>query len=171
MPGEKSSDFEVEIRINQVLHLMIRGYRRRSEIFQYIAKMNALSEEKRKAVGWEIIDKSESMIDEYIKRATEKLKEANSDKLEEHISLLSARLEDIYRECMRKGKEQTANQVVKNMMYLRGIGGFNIKGKFDYEYFDIDLSDEEIKIYKDRLNNFYGNDLITENENKGENNA
>jgi len=164
MPGDKSSDLEIEISVNQILQLMIRGYRRRCEILQYVSKMNSLSAEKKEKMGWVDIDKSERMIDDYIKRATEKLKESNADSLEETLSMLTARLEDIYRECMRKGKEQTANQVIKNMMYLKGVGGFNIKAKFDHALFDIELSEQEKEDYKKRMLNFYGNDLIDEED-------
>lgn len=160
MAGEKFSDFEVEIAVNQVLQLMIRGYRRRTEILQYISKMNNLSDEKKEKLGWINIDKCDKTIDDYIKRATEKLKEANKESLEDYLSILQARLEDIYRECMRKGKEQTANQVLKNMMYLKGIGGFNIKAKFDHVNFDVALSKEEEQEYQQRMSEFYNKDFI-----------
>lgn len=158
--GEKSTNAEKEIYINQIAHLLIRGLRRRSEILQYVSRMDSLSKEKQQEVGWIKIGKSTRIIDEYVKKAKETLEEINKDTLGETITLYLCQLEGLFREAWKKGHYQTANNIMKNKMYLKGIGGFNIRGKFDVSSFDVPLTDEENNEYKKRLKEFLGDGFI-----------
>jgi hypothetical protein len=165
MSGEnKATDAEIEIYINQIAQLMIRGIRRRSDILQYISRMNNLPDDKLRDTGWVKIEKCEKTIDTYTKRAREMLHEINEETLQETISLYLCQLEDLFREARKQGHLQTANNIMKNKMYLKGIGGFNIHGKFDVASFDVPLTDDEEKAYKQRMKDFMGEDFFNQME-------
>jgi len=156
MPGEKGSNAEVEIYVNQICIMMIKGIIRRDQILQYVRKMNSLRPKDREKRNWVKIQKCDRTIDIYIKRAKELFIEMSKEDRQTVKSLYVAQLEDMYQEARKNGHLQTANNIMKNKMYLQGFGGFNVKGTFNVKNFDIDLSDEEEAAYKERLKNMYG---------------
>lgn len=170
MPGKKATNAEIEQKVNQIVQMMIKGIIRRHDILQYISRMDALSEKERKESGWISFKKCEKTIDEYIKRATENLKEINSLQTEEEISLYISMFMDMYRDARRKGLLQTANNIMKNVLYLRGLGGVNFKHRvINYDEFDVPLSPEEEKEYEEKCKAFYnGNGFKKRPKNKDE---
>ena len=160
MGDRKRSDYEILMIVNQICVMLIKGITRRADIFQYISRMDALSPDKRKKRNWVRVGKKSSrMVDHYIKRAREQLVEMAKEEVNSIRALYIAQLEDMYKEARKKGHLQTANNIMKNKMYLQGMGGINIKGNFSIANFDVDLSEEESAEYKQRLKDMYGDDL------------
>jgi len=160
MGDRKRSDYEINMIVNQICVLLIKGITRRADIFQYISKMDQLKPKEQKKRNWVPVgDKTDRMIDIYIKRAREQLVEMAKDESNSIRALYVAQLEDMYMEARKKGNLQTANNIMKNKIFLNGLGGMNIKGNFSVTTFDVDLTAEEEQDYKNRLKDMYGEDL------------
>jgi hypothetical protein len=158
--GEKRSNVEVEAIVNQICLLMIKGITRRVEIWQYMAKMDELPQEEQSKRNWiPIGDKSDRQIDIYIQRAKEAFLEMGKEDRENVRAMYIAQLEDMYQEARRTGKLSTANNIMKNKLYLQGLGGMNIHGSFNIGKFDIVLSPVEEEAYKNRVRELYGEDF------------
>lgn len=158
MPGEKRSKVEVELIVNQICTMLIKGITRNPQILEYIGRMDALPEKEQKKRNWIPVKKEISMVNEYIRRAREMLVESVQEEREKKRARFVAQLEDLYQQCVSQGKYHTANQVMKNKMYLEGMGGVNILGKFNIRTFDVQLTDEEQAAYKERLKDMYGDE-------------
>lgn len=158
MAGDKRSKVEVELVVNQICTMMIMGITRRYQIMDYIRKMDALSERKQKERNWVPVKKERAMIDEYIRRAREKLIESVEEEREAKRSRFVAQLEDLYQKAVQQGKLSTANQIMRNKMYLEGMGGVNVLGNFNISNFDVHLTEEEHAAYKERIKDMYGDE-------------
>lgn len=164
MAGEKSTDIEVQLRVNQICMMMVKGIMRKGDILHNIAIMNSLPEKEKKKKNWIDIEKSERMIDYYIKRAKEQFKSLKKDEIGCIQSTILNQLYDMYKEARRDKKLQTANNIMKNIMYLEGLGRMNLHSDIDVANFDIQLSDEEQEAYKERMKDFYGGEIPFEFE-------
>ena len=165
MGGNKRSNLEIEAITNQICLAMIRGLTRRADIFQYISNMDKLDKETQVERNWvKVGTKSDRMIDHYIQKAKEMFLEFGNETRDNVRALYIARLEDLYKLALSKDKIQTANHIMKNMMYLQGLGGFNISGNFSIKNFDIPLSEGESAAYKERLKDVYGESFEKEEE-------
>lgn len=156
MAGDKNSDVEVEISVNQICIMLIKGITRRGQILQYITQMDALSPEEQKNRNWVPIRKGTRQIEIYISRAKEIFLKMAKEERQNVRALYLAQLEDMYYEARQKGHLQTANNIMKNKMYLQGMGGFNIMSTFNIKKFDVELTEEEEAAYKKRLEDIYG---------------
>lgn len=155
MPGDKSSNIEIEITINQIAYLVICGIHSRHDILQYIYKMDSLTEEEQKKRHWKKIGKSDRQLDEYIKRAKDQLMAGNAETREQKRNLYEAQAEDLYKKAVKSGKLQTASNILRTKMYLQGIGGFNVSGNFNAALFDVKLTDEQNTEYVKRMQEMY----------------
>ena len=166
MPGKKTSSATIQLKVNQILGLMIKGITRSEDILQYISKMDKLSIRKRNKINWIPIEKDERMIREYIRRAKEMLKTQTLDDIKEIKELYLARLDDCYKEAREKGLIQTANSIMKTQTYIQGLGSLGLRGSFDMRNYDVKLSPEEEKQVKDKMTSFFGESILEEDLDK-----
>jgi len=154
---DKRTKVEIEAIVNQICYMMVCGITRRSDIFQNISKMDALPKNEQLQRGWVTVgDKSDRMIDMYVKRAREEFLQYNAESREETRALYLAQLEELYKKAVKDGKIQTANNIMKNKIYLQGMGGFSVTGNFNASLFDVKLTPEQYAAYKDRMTGMYG---------------
>ena len=161
MSGIKSSNAEIEDAVNRICKLMIGGLTRTADILNYIEQMDSLPKETQKEVKWKPIEKGYVQLNMYIQQAWQKFKESHSKDMNTLKKLYSDRLDELYRKAVKDGKIQTANNIVKNQMWLESVGGLNIKSKVDITNFDVKLSPEEDKAFKDRTKDIFGTDFVT----------
>ena len=159
MSGEKSDNALIEVKVNQVLNLIIKGIYRTNDILRYVAEMDKLPKEERNSRGWVSIEKSERTIQEYIRRAKELLREQNMKDVKEIKDVFSAQLEDLYKLAIGKGQVRDANSIMSNKIHLHGLGITNVRGSFNVKTFDVPLSPELQKKYEESLEEFFGKDM------------
>lgn len=154
MPGQKSDNVEIQLKVNQILQLMVMGVYRTDDILRYVAEMDKLTSEEQAKRNWIKVDKERRTIEDYIARAKEMLREQGMRDLKEVKELYSAQLEDLYRRAVKEGKIRDANAIMANKIHLHGLGGVNIRGSLNVKSFDVKLTPEEEKQYEDALREF-----------------
>lgn len=150
MGGRKKSSAEVEAITNQICIAMIKGYTRRSDILQYVSKMDKLSPKERNEVGWIRIGSTIRTIDEYIKRATDSFKKISKENIEDERALRLAQLTDMYREAREKKLLRDANAIMRNIIFVSGLGEIGLKDTTGdkKEETTITLKDSESRVEK-----------------------
>ena len=113
----KSSDAEVESRVVFILKLMFNGIRQRSDILQYITKLD-----KSQDNGWISWNVSESMIDKYMAAAKLKYRKAADQDTKELLGMLSLRYDDLYQKSMKISDYKTCLSISKEMADRFGVG-------------------------------------------------
>jgi hypothetical protein len=161
MAGTKRSKIEIELIVNQLCILLIAGVTRRVEIMQHIARMDALPPEERKARNWVKVGKGQRMLDEYVAKARKLIVENSKDNVENVRALYIAQLEDLYKEARNRGNLRTANSIMKNKLYLQGLGGVNVNGLINIANYDVPLTPKAEKAFNEKLVDFFGEDTMS----------
>lgn len=102
----KSTKAEVNQRVNEVSNLLLVGYTR-SYILRYAEK-------------WKV---SDSMVDQYISKAWQNIKEINELTLQDNLSMITNQLWDLYRQNRLENNLQEAH---KNLVALAKIKGLEV---------------------------------------------
>lgn len=104
--GKKATNAEVEQRVTAVTNLLIAGVSR-AGILEYAGKQK-----------WGI---ERSMIDEYISRATDIIKQSSIIDRDEQVGLAVRRLTDLYKTALAAKDTRTALAVQKEINQLLGL--------------------------------------------------
>lgn len=116
--GEKSTAATVEERVSDVHRMLLLGVRRR-EILQFASKKK-----------WGVSDRA---IDEYIARATERIREAAEVDRALELGRAMQRLDDLYRSAIQAEDFRTALQVQKELTAMIGLAeAANLNVTFDF---------------------------------------
>jgi hypothetical protein len=159
MAGTKRTNVEIDLIVNQLCLLLIKGYSRRVEIIQYVTKMDHLPKEEREQYNWIRVGKCLRTLDKYLAMARKVLAEGSRTELDNARALYTAQLEDLYKKAVSQGKIRTANNILKNKMYLQGLGGLNINSKVNMKTYDVALTPEEEAAFDKEFKDFFGSQL------------
>ncbi|MDD3263185.1 MAG: hypothetical protein PHR61_05100 [Candidatus Absconditabacteria bacterium] len=141
-PKGPSTQAQVDLRIAEVGKLLMQGYQR-FEIVSIIQEKYSISSQQ---------------IDRYIKKVTERIREYNSENLDDDIALTESMISDIYRCAREEKKRGSALRALKLKMELKGLqvprrmdtpGGLCIREEDLIEYGDDLLNSEEKKMVQD----------------------
>lgn len=117
----KSTAAQFEKRVNDVYKLILKGAGR-GDIIQYVLDSDEKYEKSDKpedrAKIWNV---SESQIDHYIAKATERFKEYAAKQREDMFSKSLARLEFVYQSCIRVQDYSKAIAAVRELNLLMGL--------------------------------------------------
>lgn len=102
----KSDKHEIEKRILEIYTLMTRGFRY-SDLLRYATD------------NWEKI--SSRQVDEYIKRAREKIRDENSKTTEELRTETNARYDELYIDLRKQGKTRDAGWILSQKAKINGL--------------------------------------------------
>jgi hypothetical protein len=133
MAGKKTDNAQIQLKVNQILNLMIIGISRTSEIIRYVADMDKLPKKEREAEGWIFIGKKQRAVEAYVARAKEMLKEQAMKDLAYYKEIYTAQLDELYRRAVEDGKIRDANAIMANKIHLQGLGGFKVMGQLSGE--------------------------------------
>jgi hypothetical protein len=119
--GNKSTNLEVQTRVNQLVSLMVRGITKRSDILEYVKK-------------WKWTVETVTVDNVYIKRAREEFAEISKYEAKFELGLSLTRLNDLYYQALDQQDFKTALAVQKEINDLVGIKAaakqeVEIKGK------------------------------------------
>jgi hypothetical protein len=119
--GNKSTNLEVQTRVNQLVSLMVRGITKRSDILEYVNK-------------WKWPVETITVDNVYIKRAREEFAEISKYEAKFELGLSLTRLNDLYYQALDQQDFKTALAVQKEINDLVGIKAaakqeVEIKGK------------------------------------------
>ena len=119
--GNKSTNLEVQTRVNQLVSLMVRGITKRSDILEYVNK-------------WKWPVETVTVDNVYIKRAREEFAEISRYEAKFELGLSLTRLNDLYYKALDEGDFKTALAVQKEINDLVGIKAaakqeIEVKGK------------------------------------------
>jgi hypothetical protein len=119
--GNKSTNLEVQTRVNQLVSLMVRGITKRSDILEYVKK-------------WKWTVETVTVDNVYIKRAREEFSEISKYEAKFELGLSLTRLNDLYYQALDQQDFKTALAVQKEINDLVGIKAaakqeVEIKGK------------------------------------------
>lgn len=141
-PKGPSTQVEVEKRVLQVSKLLIQWYAR-YEIVSLVSREYNVSS---------------TTVDEYIKKATDRIRVKNNESLEDKIDITEAQIMDWYQVSMREKKRADAARFLKLKMELRGLEapkkiqmswGMTIKESQLTKFWDTGLTDEEKALARD----------------------
>lgn len=127
MAGKKSSNAEIEFRVNFVHSIMVAGYRHRHQILEYIMRIDSMTDKERskskdpKIKEWVPWNLSDGMLDIYMNRARDIFKKNSRFDREEEIGKALDVLEDLYRKTIQAGKHQVAASIRKQVSEMMGI--------------------------------------------------
>ena len=156
----ESTSIEVERRVAIIAKFIIQGLRT-GEIKEKIHLYDSYSDEyklkhKIKWSPWNVIDRQ---IDTYIARAKEEISICQEGDINKLIAEMDAQFLFLFRKAIERGQINTANNVMRNRMYLRGVGRLNLKQKIDYTKLDIPLSEDEQREYDKLIDDFIHGDI------------
>lgn len=104
-PKWPSTQAQVDLRIAEVWKLLMQGYQR-FEIVSIIQEKYSISSQQ---------------IDRYIKKVTERIREYNSENLDDDIALTESMISDIYRCAREEKKRGSALRALKLKMELKWL--------------------------------------------------
>lgn len=106
--AEKSTNVEMEFRINQVIRMLLSGVVKRSDIIRFITEKT----------DWNV---QERQIENYIARAKEELKDMMSDELEYQKGLALSRYSDLYAKSLKIQDYANCRQIQKEINIMLGL--------------------------------------------------
>lgn len=153
--GKKATVEMIEQRCSVIKKLIIRGVRERRDIHQYIYKMDSLSPKEQQKQGWEPFDVNPRQIDQYMIKVRAEMKQEAQRDIEEFRGELIDDQFNIFYECMRERRYQTAVSALREIARLRGLDQLVVKhsGKFDINS-EVELTDEEKAEIMERFEQF-----------------
>lgn len=104
-PKWPSTQAQVDLRIAEVWKLLMQGYQR-FEIVSIIQEKYSISSQQ---------------IDRYIKKVTERIREYNSENLDDDVALTESMISDIYRCAREEKKRGSALRALKLKMELKWL--------------------------------------------------
>ena len=128
----KATDLEVQMRVNEIVSMLLQGVTYTPEIVDHCGK------------EWGI-EKSQAYI--YINRAKEIFQEISEHNAKMELGLSLARLHDLYGRCMKVQDYRTCLQIQKEIKELLGIGAaqkIEHSGIIHFKNGLEELSDEDI---------------------------
>lgn len=105
IPKWPSTQAQVDLRIVEVWKLLMQGYQR-FEVISIIQEKYSISSQQ---------------IDRYIKKVTERIREKNSEDLDDDVALTESMIADIYRCAREEKKRGSALRALKLKMELRWL--------------------------------------------------
>ncbi len=122
----RSTKAELDQRITDIQMLILDGHTR-SHILQF-------------GSVWKI---SERQIDDYIKTATDRIKESNKVSVQENLSIVTAQLWSLFRQARAVSNISEQRQILMSLAKLKGLDQQKLKPEIELTGLE-HLSDEEL---------------------------
>lgn len=132
----KSTKAQLNQRVSEVQALLLQGFTR-SYIIQYGSK-------------WKITDRQ---VDDYIKMATEMIKEVNTATLQDNMGVITANLWDLFRTARTANNVAEAHKILVSIAKLKGLDQSVVNHIIEDKRELADMSDQELDSILSQANN------------------
>lgn len=158
----------ITLRVNQIISVILKGYFRFGEIKQYVAEMDKRVRENSET-NWITIGVNERTLYSYISQARKILEEEGRVSIDRVKSTYRAMLIMLFQKAVEKDDISTANKIMRNMIYLDGLGSMNIQETFSVINFDVKITEKEEQEYYKRLGQYCKPSLVVDTDNSEKN--
>ena len=131
----KSTNAEVEQRVSEVQQWLLEGYTR-AYILKYAAKWG----------------KSDSMVDQYISKATANIKEVNMWTLQDNLAMICSGLWEVFRKAKIDNNLSEQRQVLMSIAKLKGLEQHTVNHVIEDKRDLQDMTDDQLDAILDNPN-------------------
>jgi hypothetical protein len=123
MAGKRISAAEMALRVDEVFNLLLQGLGRR-QVLRFVAdqRSGGISRQGEPLPDWQVRNRQ---VDNYLAKATERLKESGKTQRDIEMGRAVARLNDLYAKSAARSDLRTCLSVQKDLTELLGLAAPN----------------------------------------------